>query len=46
MDHALDLVYRTWGETLVVVARTATPMRQIVQRTESLQTGRGRADAE
>ncbi|MFD8006131.1 hypothetical protein [Streptomyces mirabilis] len=41
MDHALDLVHRTWGETgetLVGVARTTTPMRQIVRRIESLQT--------
>ncbi|MFC4506049.1 MULTISPECIES: hypothetical protein [Streptomyces] len=34
------------GETLVVVARTTTPMWQIVQRVESLQTERGRADTE
>ncbi|MEV0050490.1 hypothetical protein AB0H34_08360 [Saccharopolyspora shandongensis] len=49
VDHALDLVHRTWGETgetLVVVARTTTPMWQIVQRIESLQTERGRADTE
>ncbi|MEV0083770.1 hypothetical protein [Saccharopolyspora sp. NPDC050642] len=49
VDRALDLVHRTWGETgetLVVVARTTTPMWQIVQRIESLQTERGRADTE
>ncbi|MFE9068746.1 hypothetical protein [Streptomyces violaceusniger] len=49
MDHALDLVHRTWGETgetLVVVARTTTPIGQIVQRIESLRTERGRADTE
>lgn len=34
-------------ETLVVVARTtATPMGQIAERIESLQTERGRADSE
>ncbi|WP_165968199.1 hypothetical protein [Saccharopolyspora elongata] len=49
MDHALDLVHRTWseaGETFVVVARTTTPRWQIVQHIESLQTERGRADTE
>ncbi|MFD8218402.1 hypothetical protein ACFV2U_33075 [Streptomyces sp. NPDC059697] len=49
VDHALDLVHRTWGETgetLVVVVRTATPMWQIVQRIESLQTERVRVDTE
>lgn len=49
VDHALDLVHRTWGETgetLVVVARTTTPIGQIVQRIESLRTERGRADTE
>ncbi|WP_167449993.1 hypothetical protein [Streptomyces hyaluromycini] len=50
MDHALDPVHRTWGETgetLAVVARgPPTAMRQIVQRIESLLTERGRADTE
>jgi hypothetical protein len=49
VDHALDLVHRIWGETgetFVVVARTTTWMWQIVQRIESLQTGRGRAATE
>ena len=49
VDHALDLVHRIWGETgetFVVVARTTTWMWQFVQRIESLQTGRGRADTE
>ncbi|MGO4427553.1 hypothetical protein AB4Z54_54820 [Streptomyces sp. MCAF7] len=47
MDPALDLVHCTWGETgetLLVVARTTTPMGQVVQRVESPQTERGRAD--
>ncbi|MFJ3780107.1 TetR family transcriptional regulator [Streptomyces sp. NPDC090075] len=43
VDQALDLVHRTWGdtgETLIVVARSNTPMWQIVQQLENAQTSR------
>ncbi|PZH20061.1 TetR family transcriptional regulator [Streptomyces sp. NTH33] len=39
VDQALDLVRRTWGdtgETLVLVARSSTPLWQIVQRLEGI----------
>ncbi|MEW1642240.1 TetR family transcriptional regulator [Streptomyces sp. NPDC091219] len=41
VDQALDLVHRTWGntaETMIVVARTDTPVWQIVQQLEGIQS--------
>ncbi|MCZ4602832.1 TetR family transcriptional regulator [Streptomyces sp. Lzd4kr] len=39
VDQALDLVHRTWGdagETLVLIAKSSTPVWQIVQRLEDV----------